>query len=96
MAELSRITLDMEVCHGKPCVRQMRWPVEVVLDLVGSGMTMDEIIADHAELEREDIVACLHYARLLLSGEAIVHSATQEHCYLELSQEGLIRLPSAS
>ncbi|WP_408645504.1 DUF433 domain-containing protein [Thioalkalivibrio paradoxus] len=51
----------------------MRWPVEVVLDLVGSGMTMDEIIADHPELEREDIVACLHYARLLLSGEPVRH-----------------------
>jgi hypothetical protein len=37
----------------------MRWSVEVVLDLVGSGMTMDEIIAEHPELEREDIVACL-------------------------------------
>ena len=50
-------------CQGKPCVRHMRWPVEVVLDLVGSGMTMDEIIAKHPELEREDMVACLHCAR---------------------------------
>jgi sulfate adenylyltransferase (ADP) / ATP adenylyltransferase len=74
-AERSRITLDVEVCHGKPCVRHMRWPVEVVLDLVGSGMTMDEIIADHPELEREDIVACPQYARLLLSGEPVRHVA---------------------
>ena len=47
----------------------MRWPVEVVLDLVGSGMTMDEIIADHPELEREGIVACLHYARCKHPGQ---------------------------
>ena len=47
----------------------------VVLDLVGSGMTMDEIVADHPELEREDIVACLHYARFLLSGEPVRHVA---------------------
>ena len=69
MFDLNRITLDPEVCHGKPCVRHMRWPVEVVLDLVASGMTIDEIIEDHPELEREDIIACLGYARLLVSGE---------------------------
>ena len=40
----------------------MRWPVEVVLDMVASGMGIDEILADHPELEREDIVACLQYA----------------------------------
>jgi uncharacterized protein (DUF433 family) len=68
MADLSRITLDPDICHGKPCVRHMRWPVEVVLDLVSSGMGLDEIVADHPELEREDILACLHYARLLVSG----------------------------
>lgn len=47
----------------------MRWPVEVVLDLVASGMTIDQILADHPELERADIVACLEYARVLVSGE---------------------------
>ena len=71
MADLSRITLDPDICHGKPCVRHMRWPVEVVLDLVSSGMGLDEIVADHPELEREDILACLHYARLLVSGEPL-------------------------
>jgi uncharacterized protein (DUF433 family) len=70
MSLLDRITLDPEICHGKPCVRHMRWPVEVVLDLVSSGMTSDDIVADHPELEREDITACLQYARLLVSGEA--------------------------
>jgi uncharacterized protein (DUF433 family) len=48
----------------------MRWPVEVILDLVSAGMGLDEILADHPELEREDILACLHYARLLVSGNA--------------------------
>ena len=70
MTLLDRITLDSEICHGKPCVRHMRWPVEVVLDLVSSGMSSDDIVADHPELEREDITACLQYARLLVSGEA--------------------------
>jgi uncharacterized protein (DUF433 family) len=49
----------------------MRWPVEVILDMVSSGMGVDEILADHPELAREDIVACLQYARLLVSGESV-------------------------
>ena len=71
MPDLSRITLDPDICHGRPCIRHMRWPVEVILDLVSSGMGLDEILAVHPELEREDILACLHYARLLVSGEAL-------------------------
>lgn len=69
MNHLERITLNPLVCHGKPCVRGMRWPVEVVLDLLGSGMTISDILDDHPELEREDITACLNYAKVLLSGQ---------------------------
>lgn len=47
----------------------MRWPVEVVIDMLGSGMSIEEIIADHPELEKEDILACLQYAKLSLSGQ---------------------------
>jgi uncharacterized protein (DUF433 family) len=71
MSDLNRITIDPDICHGKPCVRHMRWPVEVILDLVASGMTMPEILADHPELEQDDIVACLQYARMLASGEPL-------------------------
>jgi uncharacterized protein (DUF433 family) len=71
MSNLSRITIVPDICHGQPCVRHLRWPVEVVLDLISSGMTMDEILADHPELECEDIIACLQYARLLVSGEPL-------------------------
>ena len=63
MTLLERITVDSEICHGKPCVRHMRWPVEAVLDLIFSGMQTADILADHPELEREDITACLQYAR---------------------------------
>ena len=52
MNYLNRITIDPEICHGKPCIRGMRWPVELIIDLLGSGMTMDEIIEDHPELEK--------------------------------------------
>ena len=68
---LNRITRDPQICHGKPCVRGMRWPVEVIIDMLGSGMTMEQILEDHPELEKEDIFACLQYAKLSLSGQNI-------------------------
>jgi uncharacterized protein (DUF433 family) len=49
----------------------MRWPVEVVIDLLSSGMTIPEIVEDHPELEQDDILACLEYAKLYLSGRPI-------------------------
>jgi uncharacterized protein (DUF433 family) len=71
MNYLERITIDPDICHGKPCVRGMRWPVEVILDLLTSGMTIDEILKDHPELEREDIIASLSYAKLVVSGKSL-------------------------
>lgn len=68
---LSRITINPSVCHGKPCVRNMRWPVEVILDLLGSGMSIEQILDDHKELEKDDILASLRFARLYLSGQTI-------------------------
>lgn len=64
---LDRITIDPEICHGKPCLRGMRWPVVVLLDLLGSKMTYEEILEDRPELEKEDIYAAINYAVLTLS-----------------------------
>lgn len=69
---LNRITINPDICHGKPVIRSMRWPVEVILDLLSSNMTISEIIADHPELEVEDIQACLQYAKLSVSGRSIM------------------------
>jgi len=69
--QIDRISIEPEICHGKPVVRGMRWPVEVVLDMLGSGMTVNQIVEDHPELEPEDIQACLNFARLSVSGESI-------------------------
>jgi len=71
MNQMDRITIDIEICHGKPCIRGMRWPVEVIIDMLGSGMTTDEIVEDHPELEKEDILAALNFAKLYLSGRSI-------------------------
>lgn len=62
---ISRITINPDVCHGKPTVRDMRYPVEMILDLLSSGMTFQEIIGDYPALENEDILACLAYASKL-------------------------------
>lgn len=60
-----RITIDPEICHGKPTIRGLRYPVETILELLSSGMTSDEILADYEDLEREDILAVLDFARRL-------------------------------
>ena len=62
---IDRITIDPAVCHGKPCIRGMRYPVENVLEWLASGMTTEEILADYEDLEREDILAALSYAARL-------------------------------
>ena len=59
------ITIDPDVCHGKPTIRGLRYPVETILELLSSGMTCEEILADYEDLEREDILAALDFARRL-------------------------------
>jgi uncharacterized protein (DUF433 family) len=60
-----RITIDPAVCHGKPCIRGLRYPVENVLEWLASGMTIEDILRDYEDLEREDILAALSYAARL-------------------------------
>ena len=60
-----RITVDPDICHGKPCIRGLRYPVEMILELLSSGMSPDEILADYEDLEREDILAALSFATRL-------------------------------
>ncbi len=69
---LERITTDANICHGKACIRHMRWPVEVIIDLIASGMSFEEITNDHPELEKEDILASLAYAKMTLSGKSLL------------------------
>ncbi len=57
-----RITINPDICHGKPTIRGLRYPVETILELLSSGMTIEEILADYEDLEREDILAVLNFA----------------------------------
>ncbi len=62
---LERITVDPNICHGKPCVRGLRYPVEMLLELQSSGMTTAEILSDYPDLEADDLrAACAYGARL--------------------------------
>lgn len=62
---MDRITIDPSICHGKPTIRGLRYPVSSMLELLASGMTYDEILADYEDLERDDILAVLAYAARL-------------------------------
>ena len=62
---MQRITIDPNLCHGKPCIRGLRYPVETLLELLSAGMTVEEILADYEDLERADILAVLVFATRL-------------------------------
>ncbi|MDQ2809297.1 MAG: DUF433 domain-containing protein [Chloroflexota bacterium] len=61
-ALLTRITIDPAIGHGKPCIRGLRYPVEMILDLLSGGMTIEELLADYPDLEQDDILAVLSFA----------------------------------
>ena len=54
-----RITMNPEICHGKPTIRGLRYPVENMLELLASGMTIEELLEDYPDLEKDDFLACL-------------------------------------
>jgi len=73
---LERITLNPKVCHGKPTIRNMRYPVENMLELMASGMTIENLLADYPDLEKEDFMACLQYAARLTQLKSIYRLAS--------------------
>lgn len=72
---LDRITLNPAICHGKPTIRNKRYPVDLILDLLSAGMTEEEILEDYPALEREDILACLAYATRLTKTKTYIKTA---------------------
>jgi uncharacterized protein (DUF433 family) len=59
---LDRITIDPGVCHGKPTIRGLRYPVESLLEYLAGGDTIEDVLAEFTDLEREDLLACLLFA----------------------------------
>lgn len=68
---IKRITINPEICFGKPTIRNMRYPVEMILDLLSAGMTTEELIEDYPSLEEDDIKACLLFASKLVKVNSI-------------------------
>jgi uncharacterized protein (DUF433 family) len=73
---LSRITINPEICHGKPTIRGLRYPVDNMLELLASGMSFDEILTDYPDLEKEDLLACIEYAAKLTQIKSIYRIAS--------------------
>ena len=72
----NRITTDPDICHGKPVIRGLRYPVESMLELMASGMTIEELLQDYPDLEREDLLACINYAARLTQVKSIYRIAS--------------------
>jgi len=62
---LTRITIDPAICHGKPTIRGLRYPVDFILELFSSGMSSEAILADYPDLETDDLRAVFAYATRL-------------------------------
>jgi uncharacterized protein (DUF433 family) len=71
---LDRITIDPQVCTGKPCIRALRFPVSRLLGLLASGETKETILKAYPYLEPEDIGQALAYAAYLAEEETVEYS----------------------
>ncbi len=69
---LSRITSEPGKCGGRPCIRGLRFRVTDVLDLLAAGMSQEEILAEHPDLESDDIRAALEFASRRVDHPVIV------------------------
>lgn len=61
-ALLNRITINPEICHGKPTIRDTRHMVEGIIEYMAGGDSIDDILQEFPDLEKEDILACLAFA----------------------------------
>lgn len=68
---LSRITVDPEICHGKPCIRGLRYPVESILEYLAGGDSVEQVLAEFPDLKRDDILACLEFSRKMLAVKSV-------------------------
>jgi len=72
MKLIERITLDPNICHGKPTIRGLRYPVESILEYLSAGDSISDIIEEFDDLEEADILACLAYATKVIKTKSIV------------------------
>lgn len=68
---LSRITVDPAICHGKPCIRGLRYPVAMLLELLSGGMNSVQIINDYPDIEPDDLRAIYAFAARLTKVQSV-------------------------
>ena len=59
---LNRITVNVDICHGKPCIRGLRYPVEFILEMLSGPTTSAQFLQDYPDLQEDDLKAALAYA----------------------------------
>jgi len=69
---LNRISVDPDICHGKPCIRGTRIMVTVILDNLAEGLSLAEIVAEYPPLVIEDVQAAIAYAAMLTREEELI------------------------
>jgi uncharacterized protein (DUF433 family) len=69
---LNRISVDPDICHGKPCIRGTRIMVTVILDNLAEGLSPTEIVAEYPPLVAEDVQAAIAYAAMLTREEELI------------------------
>ncbi|GEL24836.1 hypothetical protein PSU4_37900 [Pseudonocardia sulfidoxydans NBRC 16205] len=72
MSRLDRITSSPEICHGQPTVRGLRYTVESLLELLSAGMSVDDLLEDYPDLERDDVLAALEFAAVSVGRQRVV------------------------
>ena len=75
---LVRISLDPNICHGKPCIKGHRIWVSLILDLLAGGTTIEEILEEYPGIEKEDILACIAYGSEMSKGYLIDLPVTEK------------------
>jgi uncharacterized protein (DUF433 family) len=71
-SRLDRIAVDPEIVHGKPRIRGTRMTVQVILELLAAGETVEELLSEYDELTRDDVLAALEYAASVAGGTKVL------------------------
>jgi len=61
---LERITVNLDICNGKPVIRGTRITVQTVLEFLAAGDSVEDVLEEYPTLKREDVQACLDYASI--------------------------------
>lgn len=76
---IDRITVNPSICHGKPVIRNKRYPVETILEYLAGGDTIEDLLKEFNDLDRDDILACLTFASVMIHDKSIKATTNEIH-----------------